>query len=113
MITSRGSLIGVLFACAFGVYSDPARTQAFGEVRSARVDYSRTDAAPRKACESLASFRIADLTELHAQLVAAADAAPAYCKVTGIIAPEGRFRSEPPHGVERPLLHDRQWRPRG
>ncbi|HEX5000058.1 MAG TPA: tannase/feruloyl esterase family alpha/beta hydrolase [Terriglobia bacterium] len=69
----------------------PARAQSFKDVKNALVDYSKAENSPRKTCDTLEKFKAKDIVEIHAAAVAAANNAPAYCKVTGILAPEIAF----------------------
>jgi feruloyl esterase len=68
-----------------------ARSQAFSEMKSALVDYSKSDLEPRKACEALGKFRSGDIAQAAASLVPAGPAAPAHCRVTGLLKPEIAF----------------------
>ena len=69
----------------------PARSQAFADLKSALVDYSKADLAPRKTCEALAKFKSKDIAEIHATEIPAAAGAPAHCRVTGLLSPEIAF----------------------
>lgn len=68
-----------------------ARAQAFADAKSALVDYSQAELQPRKACEKLGGVKSKDIAQINATLVPAAAGAPAYCKVTGVLAPEIAF----------------------
>jgi feruloyl esterase len=65
--------------------------QAFAEVKSALVDYSKADLAPKKMCEALGSFKAKDIASIKATAVAADANAPAHCRVTGVLSPEIAF----------------------
>jgi feruloyl esterase len=69
----------------------PARAQAFADLKSALVDYSKSDAQPRKACEDLGKFKSRDIAQITAVVVPAAPAAPAYCRIAGTLSPEIAF----------------------
>jgi feruloyl esterase len=69
----------------------PARAQVFSELKSALVDYSKSDLSPRKACETLGKFKSKEIAQITATVTAATAAAPAHCRVTGIISPEIAF----------------------
>jgi hypothetical protein len=69
----------------------PARAQAFADLKSALVDYSKADLAPRKSCEALAAFKSKDIVQSKAVMMPADAAAPAHCRVTGVLAPEIAF----------------------
>ena len=68
-----------------------AGAQAFANLKSAMVDYSKGDAEPRIACERLAAFKGKDVSTLQARLVPASDTAPAPCRMSGILEPEIAF----------------------
>jgi Tannase and feruloyl esterase len=69
----------------------PVRGQVFADAKSSRVDYTKSDSFPKKACDNMASFKDKDIVEIHAMAVAATAQAPAYCKVTGLLSPEIAF----------------------
>ncbi len=69
----------------------PARAQAFADLKTALVDYSKADLAPRKACEALGKFKSKDIVQISAAMMPAAGAAPAHCRVTGLLSPEIAF----------------------
>ena len=65
--------------------------QAFTELKSSLVDYSKADLAPRKACETLGTFKAKDIAQIAAATVPAAGAIPSHCRVTGVLSPEIAF----------------------
>jgi len=70
----------------------PARAQAFADLKSTLVDYSKADSEPRKACESLMRFKSKDIVQIMAAQVKEATppagaATPAHCRVTGLLSP--------------------------
>jgi feruloyl esterase len=65
--------------------------QAFADAKKALVDYTKADIAPRASCESLGTFKSEGVTMIQARAVPAAAGAPAYCRVSGVIAPEIGF----------------------
>lgn len=71
--------------------ASPAFPQAFTELKSALVDYSTSDLEPRKACDALGKFKAKDIARISAVVVAATTAAPAHCRVTGLLSPEIAF----------------------
>jgi feruloyl esterase len=73
------------------VATTPARAQAFADLKSALVDYSKADIQPRKTCEDLGKFKSKELVQIAATTMPAASGAPAHCRVTGLIAPEIAF----------------------
>ncbi len=67
------------------------RAQDFSEVKTALVDYSKAEMAPRKSCQTLGDFKSKDIVQITAAAIPASDAAPAYCRVTGQLSPEIAF----------------------
>jgi len=80
------------FAVAMITLGTPAaHAQAFADVKSALVDYSKADLQPRKTCEDLGKFKSKEIAQIAAALMPAAGNAPAHCRVTGMISPEIAF----------------------
>jgi feruloyl esterase len=71
--------------------STNAGAQPFADVKQAAVDYSKADTEPRTACETISKFKVDELAQLTAREVAAADGAPAHCRVSGVLSPEIAF----------------------
>jgi hypothetical protein len=71
--------------------AQPARAQPFANLKSAAVDYSKSDVEPRLTCASLANFKDREIAQLQTRVVPAADDAPAHCRVSGTLAPEIGF----------------------
>lgn len=69
----------------------PARGQAFAEVKTALVDYSKADLVPRKACDVLGQFKSKEIAQIAAANIPASATSPAYCRVTGMLSPEIAF----------------------
>ena len=69
----------------------PVRAQPFSDLATSLVDYSKTDIEPVKSCENIARFRSSDIARINAAVVPAADKTPAFCKVSGVLAPEIAF----------------------
>ena len=68
-----------------------ARAQAFADLKSALVDYSKADVQPRKDCEALSGFKAKDIAKITATMIPADGTVPAHCRVTGLLAPEIAF----------------------
>jgi feruloyl esterase len=68
-----------------------ARAQAFADLKTALVDYSKADIGPGKTCEAIGSFKSKDIAQITATAVQADAAAPSYCRVTGLLSPEVAF----------------------
>lgn len=79
----------VLLICVVAV---PVEAQPFANVKSALVDYSKSDMAPQLACEQVAAtFKAKEVIQLQARAIPADSAAPAHCRVNGVIDPEVAF----------------------
>lgn len=103
MKTRQGRLRITLLAASAAVWttvgSPPARAQAFAELKSALVDYSKSELSPRKTCDAMAKFKSKDIAEIHAIEMPAVVAqnglqtinVPAHCRVTGLLSPEIAF----------------------
>ncbi len=87
----RPALVAASAAMIWVAASVPAQAQAFADLKSALVDYSKSDASPRKPCETLASFKSKDLAKITAVAMPAATTVPAHCRVTGVLSPEIAF----------------------
>jgi feruloyl esterase len=92
MLFGRKDFCALALATTMGLCSaTDAHAQAFANLKSAAVDYSKGEIEPRMACESLAGFKIEELVQLAARVVPAADTTPAHCRVSGVLAPEIGF----------------------
>ncbi len=66
--------------------------QAFADLKSSLVDYTIADAAPRMACDALAAaFKDKTIVSLTTTSIDAAGAAPAHCRVSGVLSTEIGF----------------------
>jgi len=92
-IRVRSSVLSAAFGTAIliAISPTPARAQAFADLKSALVDYSKADIGPHKACEDLGKFKAREIVQIAAAAMPAASGAPAHCRVTGLIAPEIAF----------------------
>jgi feruloyl esterase len=88
MLLKRMTEMGVL-AVIFAVI--PAQAQTFSDAKNAMVDYTKADRAPGKVCEAMSQFKAKDIVQIGAALVPAGNAAPEYCRVTGLLDPEIAF----------------------
>jgi hypothetical protein len=87
-IYSRAFLISTVAL----LLSGSAQAQPFANLRNSSVDYSVATAEPRMSCEALAaSFKDKEIVSMSTRAVAATDAAPAHCRVSGILSPEIGF----------------------
>ena len=69
----------------------PAGAQAFSNAAASVAKYSVADATPSRMCESLSTFKSADVVSIAARVVAATADMPQHCRVTGVITPEVAF----------------------
>ena len=86
---SAFSILGA--AVLMSLAGPPARAQAFADLKTALVDYSKADSGPRKACEALGSFKSKEIAQINATAIPAAATAPAHCRVSGLLSPEIAF----------------------
>src|ERR1700683_330528 len=54
----------------------PGRAQAFADLKTALIDYSQADLAPRKACEALGKFKSKEMAQIAATAIPATADAP-------------------------------------
>jgi len=83
----RGAFAAVLIVVAV----IPVRAQVFADLKTSKVDYSKADIEPRKACDALGHYKTKDMVQIAAVMKQAAAGAPAFCDVTGILSPEIAF----------------------
>jgi hypothetical protein len=92
LVTTRalaGTVLGAaVLLCAAAT---PAHAQAFTDLKSALVDYSKADTEPRKACATLGAFKSKEIAQIAATSIAADATVPAHCRVTGLLSPEIAF----------------------
>ena len=81
----------VLGAALISGAAIPAHAQAFADLKSAMVDYSKPEVEPHMACEALGKFRSKEIARIDAADKPAAAAAPAHCQVSGLLSPEIAF----------------------
>jgi feruloyl esterase len=86
---ATAALVSAGFLLAAGAM--PAGAQAFADVKTSLVDYSKADLEPRKSCEVLGKFHSKEVAQITAVSTAASASAPAHCRVTGVLSPEIAF----------------------
>ena len=91
IVTARILAVCVLSVAVLSSIPQSAHAQVFSGAKSALVDYSKADIAPNRSCESIAQYKSKDLREIHAETIAASTSTPAFCRVTGVLAPEIAF----------------------
>ncbi len=85
----RHAILGaIVLVCAS---ASLARAQAFADLKTAAVDYSKSDLTPAVPCENLARFTAPDIATMQARMVPAAGDAPVHCRVSGVLKPEIAF----------------------
>src|SRR3954453_9999377 len=95
--TSRLMFGGGLVALAGMGLVTEAQAQAFADVKSAQVDYSKADFEPHVTCEDLARYKSTDIAEIQPTTIPADETPPLRCRVTGLLKPEIAFEvSLPP-----------------
>jgi feruloyl esterase len=88
MDTALVVLVGAIVLTAM---APAAQGQAFADLKTALVDYSKADFEARKSCAELDKFKSKDIAQISATSVPADAAAPAFCRVTGVLSPEIAF----------------------
>src|SRR5882672_1863381 len=68
-----------------------AHAQAFADANSSKAGYSGGSLVPAGACEKLAELKLPEVVQIAARVIAADAAAPAHCRVSGVIEPEVAF----------------------
>ena len=89
MFSLSGIMLGAVIMLA--VTALPGRAQDFSEVKTAAVDYSKAEMEPRKSCEAIGQFKSKEIVQITAVAAQATGDEPAYCHVTGVLAPEIAF----------------------
>jgi len=69
----------------------PVYGQAFADLKTALVDYSKADIEPHKACEAIGKLKSKEIATITATAIPAGGGAPAHCRVTGLLSPEIAF----------------------
>ena len=69
----------------------PVRAQVFADLKTSKVDYSKSDIEPRKSCDAMGTYKAKELVQIAAILKPAAAGVPAFCDVMGMLAPEIAF----------------------
>src|SRR5207249_1537156 len=89
--TPKMIIVAIVAAVFIGAAPIPVRAQAFAELKTALVDYSKADIEPRKACEALSKVKSKDIAQITAVTAPASAAGPSHCRVTGLLSPEIAF----------------------
>src|SRR5580698_3723945 len=83
------SALGIAALMAASVTT--ARAQAFADLKTALVDYSKADLEPGEPCEALGKFKAKEIVQIMAAEMPASASAPVHCRVTGMLSPEIAF----------------------
>src|SRR5262244_3055173 len=90
-MTRTQGIIAVLTTFLIAGTAASARRQAFADVKTALVDYSKADIQPSKPCEAMGKFTSKDIAQITATMITTDATAPAHCRVTGLLSPEIAF----------------------
>ncbi len=83
------SVLGIAALMAASVTT--VRAQAFADLKTALVDYSKADLEPGEPCEALGKFKAKEIVQIMAAEMPASASAPVHCRVTGMLSPEIAF----------------------
>ncbi len=89
----RLTMLSITLGAAFLIHiaAIPVRAQAFADLKTALVDYSKADMEPGKDCEALGGIKSKEFAQITATKISATAAAPAHCRVAGLLDPEIAF----------------------
>ena len=87
----RRALPLLVAVCSLFVSVAHASAQAFANASSSLSKYTVAETVPAKNCESLSSYKGADIVSISARVVTATADTPQHCRVTGVITPEVAF----------------------
>ena len=82
------ALLALALLCAIAA---PAAAQPFANASRSAANYSVAEAVPRKACDTLSTFKSDGVVSIQARVVAATADTPQHCRVVGTITPEVAF----------------------
>ena len=88
---SRAYVISICAAIWAFTTAISVQAQPFTELKASFIDYSKTDNVPIKSCETMSSFKSNEIVQVTAEKVSTTDKVPAFCRVTGMLAPEIAF----------------------
>jgi feruloyl esterase len=103
-MTRYAAVLGIALLAAVGAL--PAQAQngySFLDADSSAVKYRVAATASRMACKDLRGLGGRQTTILSAEMVAASERTPEFCRVLGVIAPEIRFEVALPSAWNRRL----------
>ena len=95
-LTTRLTLIAICSVSLLPMTTKPAYGQAFADVKTALVDYSKAEMEPHKPCEAIGKFKSKDIATITATAISGESGAPAHCRVTGLLSPEIAFEVSMP-----------------
>ncbi|MDA0204991.1 MAG: tannase/feruloyl esterase family alpha/beta hydrolase [Acidobacteria bacterium] len=97
----RCYLVVLLFACTPFALAQGGRS--FADAGKSAVPYDKTSVRAQVSCAGLTALTNNDYSVTSATLIEAADGAPEYCRVLGVIPPEIRFSVDLPTDWNRRL----------
>jgi hypothetical protein len=81
----------VMLALVLSLAAMPASGQAFADLKSSLVDYSKATATPRKTCEAMGQYKAKEISQISAAMIPLSAGVPAHCRITGLLSPEIAF----------------------
>ena len=81
----------VMLALVLSLAAMPASGQAFADLKSSLVDYSKATATPRKTCEAMGQYKAKEISQISAAMIPVSAGVPAHCRITGLLSPEIAF----------------------
>jgi hypothetical protein len=88
---SNLQIVALSALVTLSAFSSTLKAQAFTDADKSLSAYSKAPATPRASCASMERYHRSELREIHAQEITATPSAPAFCQVTGVLAPEIAF----------------------
>ena len=84
-------VVSIAVAASWLLTPASASAQAFADLKNALVDYSKADLRAAQGVRAIGKFKSKDIAQITAAMVPASAAAPAHCRVTGMLSPEIAF----------------------
>jgi feruloyl esterase len=93
---NKNLILLAMIAALNSATSIPARAQAFADVKTSGVDYSKSDVLAKKQCAEFGRFKGKDITQISSMDIPATGNVPSHCRVTGMLSPEIAFEVSMP-----------------
>ncbi len=100
-LTASARALAAGIACLVSLPAIALPQESFSEAAGSAINYSHAGAQRQMICHELRGFTDLNLTILATELVPAHGDVPAYCRVSGMIAPEIEFRVNLPEAWNR------------